>query len=120
MSNHYSDILDEAALEALNEVTGGDDEFFAELVDTFLEDAPTLMADIHTALDSGDASEVRRLAHGLKSNGMDFGATVFATLCKTLEHNAADGQLGDGHDLLADIEDEFTRVKAALEAYVDS
>jgi HPt (histidine-containing phosphotransfer) domain-containing protein len=118
MSKHYSDILDQSALDELNEVTGGDPEFMAELVNTFLEDAPMLMNDLQAALAAGNAGEVRRIAHGLKSNGMEFGAVKFAELCKTLERNAADGQLADADALLADIEAEFARVKDALEAYI--
>jgi len=115
MSNNY---LDQAALDELNEVTGGDPEFMAELVNTFLEDAPVQLQDLRAALSGGDAGEVRRIAHGLKSNGMDFGAAAFADMCKTLEFNAANGQLGDADALLTDIENEFTRVRDALEAYV--
>lgn len=120
MSNNYNDILDQNALDALNEVTGGDAEFMAELVDTFLEDAPLLLADIWQAFEAGNASEVRRLSHGLKSNGRDFGATTFADLCATLEHKAADEQLGDGEALINAIEKEFVTVKDALIAYLKS
>ena len=120
MSDDFSDILDQAALDNLYDVTGGDPEFMAELVGTFLEDAPVLIGDLQNALAVGDEGEVRRLAHGLKSNGTDFGATVFAELCRTLEHNAANGQLGGAEALLLDIEDEFARVKDALESYINS
>ena len=120
MSNHYSDILNQAALDELNEVTGGDPEFMAELVNTFLEDAPVLLDDLANALADGNAGEVRRIAHGLKSNGTDFGATHFAQLCKTMEHNAANGDLNGGNALLADIEQAFSQVQDALEAYINS
>ena len=49
MSNDYRNILDQSALDLLDEVTGGDDEFLAELIDTFLEDAPVLIADARAA-----------------------------------------------------------------------
>ena len=120
MSDDYRDILDEAALEELNDITGGDPEFFAELAYTFLDDAPALMADIRTGLNNGDAGEVQRLAHGLKSNGNDFGAARFANLCMTLEHEAANGNLTNGEALIGNMEDEFSRVHAALEAYINA
>jgi HPt (histidine-containing phosphotransfer) domain-containing protein len=117
MSNGY---LDQDALDALDEVTGGDAEFLAELVDTFLEDAPLLLTDLHQAIQAGDAGEVRRLAHSLKGNGRDFGANAFAQLCETLEHDAADGNLSAAQELFNDIEGEFPRVQDALEAYINS
>lgn len=120
MSDDFRNVLDQGALDALDDVTGGDPEFFAELVHTFLDDAPTLIAGMRRGLATGDASEVRRLAHGLKSNGRDFGATRFADLCATLEHNTADGQLASATDMIDTIETEFATVKRALEAYINA
>lgn len=112
-------ILDESALAALNEVTGGDVEFFAELVETFLEDAPNLIREMESAFAAGNAAEVRRLSHGLKSNGNDFGATDFAQLCAALEHQTAGGNLDGAGDQISAISREFARVKASLEARIN-
>lgn len=120
MNNNYSDILDQTALDALDEVTGGDSEFLAELVYTFLEDAPVLLSDLQQAIEGGDASEVRRLAHSLKGNGRDFGAKVFAGLCEKLEKRAANDDLDSAEDMFYEIEAEFPRVQHALEAYIRS
>ena len=48
--------------------------FLAEMIDTFLDDAPGLMAEIEGAVASGDAAALRRAAHTLKSNSRTFGA----------------------------------------------
>ena len=64
--------------------------------------------------------KLRRLAHGLKGNGREFGATEFMNLCKTLEQNAAEGQLEDADDLLDAIEQSFVTVKSALEDYINN
>jgi HPt (histidine-containing phosphotransfer) domain-containing protein len=55
-------------------------------------------------------------AHTLKSNGADFGATIFSTLCQKLEMLAKSGQLTGAEALLSQVEEEFENVKAALEA----
>jgi len=120
MTNDYRNILDQDALDQLNDVTGGDDEFLAELVETFLDDAPNLISDMKTGLDAEDAREVRRLSHGLKGNATDFGATRLSSLCFTLEHQAADGILDEAESLIAEIEAEFAVVKDALEAFINS
>jgi PAS domain S-box-containing protein len=104
--------LDVAALESLREL-GGDD-FLAEVIDTFLADVGTLLATLRRALDEGDAAEVRRMAHSLKSNGATLGATEFAELCRALEQQAKDGHLEDAPGLVARIEEERRSLDQAL------
>ena len=104
--------LDGAALESLRELGG--DEFLAEVIDTFLADIETLLATLRRALDEGDAAEVRRVAHTLKSNGATLGATEFAELCRALEKQAKDGRLEDTPGLVARIEEERGSLELAL------
>jgi CheY-like chemotaxis protein len=106
--------LDGAALERLREI-GGDD-FLAEVIDTFLADAGMLLATLHRALAEGDAAEVRRMAHTLKSNGATLGATEFAELCRSLEQQAKDGRLEEAPALVARIEEERGSLDQALGA----
>jgi CheY-like chemotaxis protein len=54
-----------AALEKLREL-GGDD-FLGELIDTFLAEAPSLLATLRRALEQDEADEAQRAAHTLKS-----------------------------------------------------
>ena len=98
----------EAAIENLREL--GDDEFVAELIDTFLDDAPDLLA----ALRSDDPEEVRRGAHTLKSNGATFGAEDFSALCRELEARAKDGRLADAGGLAGEIEQSYQRLEERL------
>jgi HPt (histidine-containing phosphotransfer) domain-containing protein len=106
--------LNQTALDDLNEMTGGDPEFLAELIDTFANDGQTLLAEMRSALASGDAMALRRAAHTLKSNSRTFGATVLGDTSQTLEERAAGGQIGDVADLVARAEVEFPAVLAAL------
>ena len=101
-------ILDPAALEGLREIGG--DEFLRDLVDTFLADAPSLLA----ALRGSDADEVRRCAHTLKSNAATFGATRLSELCRELELLAKAGDLAGVPDLADRIEAEYALVAAEL------
>jgi len=100
--------LDPAALEGLREMGG--DEFVTDLVDTFVADAPPLLA----ALRGDDVDEVRRAAHTLKSNGATFGATHFAELCRELEEQAKTGDLTAASELADRIEAEYGLVAAEL------
>ena len=86
------------------------------MIDTFLADVATLLATLRRALDEGDAAEVRRVAHTLKSNGATLGATEFAELCRALEQQAKDGRLMTPPRLVARIEEERGSLERALDA----
>ena len=82
--------LDAAALQNLRDIGG--EEFLTEVVDVFLADAPGLVTDLRSSLERQDTEELRRAAHTLKSNGSTLGAMEFASLCRTVEQRAKDGQ----------------------------
>ncbi|MCP4542772.1 MAG: Hpt domain-containing protein [Chloroflexi bacterium] len=112
-------ILDPAALKNLHDMVGGDSEFMVELMNTFLDDAPQMLADMHNSLKSGDATLLRRAAHSLKSNCAEFGAMTLSELCRKLEEIGKEGTLSNAKELVGRAETEFTIVKTALEAERD-
>ena len=75
--------IDVPTFEALRATTG--DDFVRELVDTFLAEAPAILADLRDAFAKADADRFRRAAHSLKSNGNTFGALAFGRLARDLE-----------------------------------
>ena len=109
------EVLDPAAIENLRKMVGGDVEFIAELIDTFLEDAPNMLSDMRQALEDGDAVVLHRAAHSLKSNSAEFGATTLAEVCRELEKKGKTSALEGADELLVRAEAEFTQAKAALE-----
>jgi HPt (histidine-containing phosphotransfer) domain-containing protein len=110
-----ADVLDGSAFEQLHAATG-DPAFVAELVDTFLRNAPALLARLRSAQHAGQAEELRRTAHTLKSNARTFGATPLADLCQALETTAKAGTTDEAAHLVAEIEDSYARVEGALAA----
>jgi HPt (histidine-containing phosphotransfer) domain-containing protein len=106
--------LDMGALDTLKETIGGDEAFFAELVESFLDDAPHLLEDLRAAIDTSDAGGARLAAHSLKSLGRDFGATTLAEQCKQLEQMGKAGDVSGAEALLIDAEAEFEAVRVAL------
>jgi HPt (histidine-containing phosphotransfer) domain-containing protein len=109
--------IDGETFAALRDATGGD--FVRELVDTFLAEAPAMLADLRESLARGEADRFRRAAHSLKSNGNTFGALTLGTLAKDLEL-AGVAQVKDrGPSALADLEAEYLRVAASLAALRD-
>lgn len=107
-------VLDPAALNNLLSLLGGEFSYLVELVDSFLEDAPQLLAELYQYVADGDPEGIRRIAHGLKSNGADLGAIAFSDMCKDLEMVGKSGSLDGSVDLLARINAEYAKVEAAL------
>ena len=109
-------VLDETALGNLREMTGDDPAFLAEIIDTYVADAGDLLATMRQAFRVGDAPELRRAAHSLKSNSATLGATELAALCQALEEQARSGAMDRAGDLLAQIGAAYVEVEAALRA----
>jgi histidine phosphotransfer protein HptB len=103
--------IDRATFEALKETTGAD--FVAELVGTFLQEAPTMLSDLRAALAAGDAGRFRRAAHSLKSNSNTFGALALGAMARELEQGGVAKAQGGGQPLDA-LDEEYARVAAAL------
>jgi HPt (histidine-containing phosphotransfer) domain-containing protein len=86
--------IDQTTFNELKQMSGAD--FINELIDAFLEDAPTMIQNMHTALQTKDVESFRRNAHSLKSNANTFGATELALLAKELEFMARENNLDVG------------------------
>jgi HPt (histidine-containing phosphotransfer) domain-containing protein len=111
--------VDGATVEGLASSFGGGEEgwaFVRELIDTFLEDAPTQLATLRSAVEHAEVEEARRAAHTLKSNGATFGAQSFTDVCRELEALSKQGELDTAPGLLEQAEMEWERVRDALEA----
>jgi signal transduction histidine kinase/CheY-like chemotaxis protein len=106
--------LDAGAIESLRELGG--EEFLAEVVATFLSDAPALVATLRTTYEQGDAEGLRRAAHTLKANGQTFGAGRFSELCRELEGRARGDGLAGTAELVDRIEREYPALEQALAA----
>ena len=76
-------VIDAATFAELQETTGA--EFAAELVSTFLEEAPGMLAELRAALAGAHAERFKRAAHSLKSNCNTFGALELAATARALE-----------------------------------
>jgi signal transduction histidine kinase/CheY-like chemotaxis protein/HPt (histidine-containing phosphotransfer) domain-containing protein len=106
--------VDEAVLARLAESTGGDEAFVAELIDRFLVDSPALVDAARHGLVAGDAEEVRRAAHTLRSNAATFGADELVDRSHRLEAAAKAGELDDGAASIDAVAEALERVHAAL------
>ena len=108
--------MDTDAIDALRTSVGDDNEFIAEIITTFLDDSPTQLAQLRSATAQGDAVEVRRVAHTLKSNAATFGLVELTPVCRELESRAAGGDLTGAGELVDAIDRALTEGQAALRA----
>lgn len=108
--------VDPAALDRLLDMTGGDPDFLAELIDTFVEDGSVQLEALRVAVEAGDAAAAMRPAHSLKSNSASMGAERLADLCRALEADARAGTIDDGRARVAAAQVEFEHVRSALQS----
>ncbi|MGB3716486.1 MAG: Hpt domain-containing protein [Candidatus Promineifilaceae bacterium] len=107
-------VIDQTTYDDLKKLVGED--FIGELVETFFEEAPGLLAEMRQALDGGDAEVFRRSAHSLKSNSASFGATQLASLARDLEYMGRDSQLDEARKKMPELEAAYARAVKALKA----
>lgn len=105
-------------MERINDATGGDEEFLAELVDIFLEDAELRLDEIQGAVNSGDPDELRKTAHKLKGSSANMGANGLMSIAKILEDMGAQGVVQGADTHMTGLTTEYARVKVALEQLV--
>lgn len=109
--------LDGGALRRLQDDIGGEVAAMAELIETFLADAPRMVTQMRRGVEAGNAREVNHAAHTVKSTAAMFGAAELSRMCRELERDTELGLPRDAArrvDLLAA---EWARVEKELRAY---
>ncbi len=76
--------IDRSVFQRLREITGDDDAFLAELIDTYVDDGTRQVADLLDAARREDVASMLRPAHSLKSASDSIGAMALAELCRSL------------------------------------
>ena len=109
-----TNVIDPAIFGELQEAAGA--EFVTELVDTFLEEAPGMLADLRAARAAGDAEAYRRAAHSLKSNSMTFGATALAALARSAELGGLNADAALDQAAVEGLQRAYEEAAAALKA----
>ncbi|WP_316851795.1 Hpt domain-containing protein [Pseudomonas sp. MIS38] len=101
--------IDREALCVLREVM---EEGYPELLDTFLADSESRLAELQNTADAKALSEV---AHSFKGSASNMGAVRLAALCQELESEAKNKIPSDIARLVADISREFADVRPIYE-----
>jgi CheY-like chemotaxis protein len=88
----------------------------ARMITLYLRDTPTHLVALQEAVAQGDAGRVEEVAHGLKGGSAQLGATRMAGLCAALQEAAGAHDLSEAAAQVAELQSEFVRVRAALQA----
>ncbi|MCC7125652.1 MAG: response regulator [Acidobacteria bacterium] len=103
--------VNRAVLESLRQFDpDGGTSLVCELVESFLEAAARLA----NAVDAGDAVQLARAAHELKSSSANVGAHVLSTCYRDLEHFGRDGRIDDARRLWPQTRIEHQRALSQL------
>jgi len=105
-------VIDRTTFNELKQMSGED--FINELIDTFLEDTPKMIAEIKSALAANNVDTFRRAAHSMKSNAATFGASQLAMLAKELEMLGKENKLHETGDRLKALEEAYESVRNEL------
>lgn len=83
---------------------GGDEELLQEIVGLYLGEYPSLLEQLHAAVQAGDANRIFRSAHTLKGSLSTIGAEAAQQGALALEMSGRHGQLDKSGAMLADLE----------------
>jgi two-component system sensor histidine kinase/response regulator len=100
-------------LAGLNEMTGGDAGFAADLASSYLDNSRELYAQIRACL-AKDRQQVARVAHQLAGASANVHAAPLRELCLNLENMAPTANTAQLEEALTKIGAELARVGAAL------
>jgi signal transduction histidine kinase/DNA-binding response OmpR family regulator/HPt (histidine-containing phosphotransfer) domain-containing protein/HAMP domain-containing protein len=113
-------VLDSRALERLRVTLGQQaDRILPGLIEGFYGDVERLLGQTRQALEQGQADDLRRALHTLKSTSATFGAMALSAVARELESLAREGMLARAAEQIARAEAEFARAKTALEGMQD-
>lgn len=111
------DPIDRSVLASLRELQDeGEPDIVVELADLFFANAPSKLEAIKDGLARGDAKAVHIAAHSLKSSSSYLGAMRLSAMAKELEDMGRQEKLDGASEKAAEIEKEYERAKACLEA----
>lgn len=93
-------------------------DLLEELVSLFFQEYTQQLADLHAALNAGEAERFKRLAHTVKGAAGNVGAMYVFDLALRLEKSAAANALGEARTLLPQFEAAVADFKRIFDAAV--
>jgi CheY-like chemotaxis protein/HPt (histidine-containing phosphotransfer) domain-containing protein/two-component sensor histidine kinase len=105
-------VLDAEVIEELRAIMGDE---YRGLIRMFVEDAPTHIAKLQSALAANDVPGMVAPAHTLKSSSANLGAMALSAVARRIEQGARTATLEKPALAVLMLENEFKRAKGALD-----
>jgi two-component system, sensor histidine kinase and response regulator len=119
VAQHSQPTLDPVCIAGLKELREpGLPDPLLELAGLFNREADACMARIRQGLKDRDTKLASRSAHSLKGSASNLGAHRLATLCASVEGNAANGEWDRVGEQVEEVHEELKRVREALAAEI--
>jgi two-component system, sensor histidine kinase and response regulator len=112
-------VLDPDVICSLRDLDG-EGKLLDELATLYVADTVKQLKTLTEAIEDGDAATTKRLAHTLKGSCSSIGATGMSRIAADLQEVAQSGDLDPTQKLLAALEEEYDRVRHALDAELGS
>ena len=113
--SELKEVLDVSILAEIRSLEAdGEPNLLAELIDAYQVNSGNLMDQISSSLSTGDRNLLKKAAHNLKGSSGNLGAYRLAEMCGKLEVLAEKGKMEAISPWLPVLEEEHSRVLAAL------
>ena len=96
----------------------GEPDLLSRIITLYLEETPKQLDSLYQALQSDNASEVRSIAHSLKSSCANIGAFPLSALFKEIEFKGHTNSLQGALSLFAQAQTEYQKIIAPLRALI--
>jgi CheY-like chemotaxis protein len=109
-------VIDQVALKEYIPFEGNDPAVLGDLIAEFFADTESRLDKLHSLLTNNDLPQMCETAHAIKGASLVFGAKRFSALCQQLELVARLGARDTTLQKLGEVEREYRRVRAELQA----
>ncbi len=97
------------SLDKINEMADGDQDFVVSVISVFLEEVPSDVAALESAITAKDYEQIRKMAHKIKPNVDLLGMEQTRVNALDLE------TLGKNHGSMEEIQNKFPMLKLDIE-----
>ena len=105
-------------MERLLDFTNGNADDLRELINLYVRQTSEQVAQLQAAVQAESAVEVRRLAHSCAGASATCGMSGIVPMLRELERQGNDGKLTTARELSQQVSEEFNRIRAFLESYL--
>lgn len=118
-SSKESPILDPTVLDNYRQLAGEDASLLiADLLSTFLEDAPGRVDNMQQAVDDANPEALSDAAHALKSASANLGAKQLSKFCAEAEALGCGGSMDGAQELVVQVSQAYQTIRTLFEAEI--